>query len=192
MKSVPGPGFGVLASPRMVRSLGSRQPEFHPGGQFQGQRILDLLPHSTHESPVLLATPHRSGLRPSFPARPICCSAFRLWSASLALPTAWPTMPSADFCATVRTPRGALSSEIGTWHRPPQVSSIAFPAPLPDLQPWSLMDWDFAVSRPLVRPRMPDIRFLFVRPRFCAALPSDATSRWRPCALLILHLHQVG
>ena len=79
--------------------------------RFQGQCILGLLPHSTHESPVLLATPHRSGLRPSFPARPICCSAFRLWSASLALPTAWPTMPSADFCAAVGSPLGFPSSE---------------------------------------------------------------------------------
>src|SRR5205807_6520259 len=59
----------------------------------------------------------------------------------------------------------------------PQVSSIAFPAPLPDLQPWPLMDMDFVISRPLVRPGMPDIRFLFVRSRFCSALPSDATSR---------------
>jgi hypothetical protein len=75
---------------------------------------------------------------------------------------------------------------------PPQVSSIAFPAHLPDLQPWLLMDRDFAVGRPLVRPRLPDIRFLFVRSQFCAALPSDATSRCRPCALLILHLHPVG
>src|SRR5208337_4330544 len=74
----------------------------------------DLLPRSIHESPVLLATPDRSGLRPSFPARPIGCSAFRPWSASLALPTAWPTMPSADSCAAVRSPRGALSSEFGT------------------------------------------------------------------------------
>src|ERR1700724_2654533 len=63
------------------------------------------------------------------------------------------------------TPKFALSSEIGTRHRPPQVSSIAFPAPLPDLQPWSLMDVDFAISRPLVRPGMPHIRFLFVRAR---------------------------
>ena len=31
MKSGPEPGFGVLASPRLVRSLGSRRPEFHPG-----------------------------------------------------------------------------------------------------------------------------------------------------------------
>ena len=125
---------------------------------FRGQKqllVLDFLPLSTHELPVLLATPNRSGLRPSFPARPICCSAFRHWSASLALPTAWPTMPSADFCAAVRSPHGSLSSEIGTRRRPPQVSSIAFPAPLPDLQPWPLMDMDFAISCPLVRPRMP-------------------------------------
>src|SRR6516162_7629730 len=31
MGSGPEPGFGVLASPRLVRSLGSRRPEFHPG-----------------------------------------------------------------------------------------------------------------------------------------------------------------
>ena len=34
-------------------------------------RVLDFLPHSAHESRVLLATPNRSGLRPSFPAWPI-------------------------------------------------------------------------------------------------------------------------
>ena len=36
---------------------------------------------------------------------------------------------------------------------------------------------NFAISRPLVRPRTPHIRFLFVRSRFCSTLPSDATSR---------------
>src|SRR5947207_10102703 len=36
-------------------------------------------------------------------------SAFRRWSASLALPTAWPTMPSADFCLVVRASCDALS-----------------------------------------------------------------------------------
>ena len=34
-------------------------------------------PQSVLEVPVLLAAPNRSGLRPSFPVRPICCSAFR-------------------------------------------------------------------------------------------------------------------
>src|SRR5262245_36261043 len=53
------------------------------------------------------------------------------------------------------------------------------------------MDEDFAVSCPLVRPGLPDIRFLFVRSRFCSTLLSDVTSRRRPCASLALHLHQV-
>ena len=46
-----------------------------------------FLPHSVHELTVLLVTLNRSGLWPSFPARPIRCSAFRHWSASLASPT---------------------------------------------------------------------------------------------------------
>ena len=53
------------------------------------------------------------------------------------------------------------------------------------------MDMDFAVSRPLVRPGLPRIRFLFVRSRLCSTLPSDPASRRRPCASLALHLHQV-
>src|SRR5262249_34379286 len=53
------------------------------------------------------------------------------------------------------------------------------------------MDEDFAVSRPLVRPGLPHIRFLFVRSRFCSTLLSDAASRRRPCVSLALHLHQV-
>src|SRR5438876_638984 len=74
-------------------------------------------------------------------------------------------MPSADFCAAVGSPRGSPSSELGTQRRPPQVSSIAFPTPLSDLQPWSLMDMDFVISRPLVRPEMPLIRDLTNRKR---------------------------
>ena len=38
-------------------------------------------------------------------------SAFRRWSASLALPTAWATMPSADFCTVVRGPYDPLSPD---------------------------------------------------------------------------------
>src|SRR5215468_599256 len=51
---------------------------FTPLFRRSGQRSLDFLPQSVHELPVLLAAPNRSGLRPSFPARPIRCSAFRL------------------------------------------------------------------------------------------------------------------
>src|SRR3954470_22210359 len=62
-------------------------------------------------------------------------------------------MPSADSCALIRAPCGSPSSSIGTGRRPPQVSSIAFAAHLRDLQLWPLMDLDFAIRCPLVRPR---------------------------------------
>src|SRR4029077_19515342 len=54
------------------------------------------------------------------------------------------------------------------------------------------MDMDFATSCPLVRPALPRIRFLFVGSRLCSTLPSDSPSRFCPCALLVLHLHQVA
>ena len=61
----------------------------------------------------------------------------------------------------------------------------------PDLQFWPLMEMDFANACPLVRPVLPRIRFLFVGSRLCSTLPSDGPSRFRPCASLVLHLHQV-
>src|SRR6185503_7729431 len=54
------------------------------------------------------------------------------------------------------------------------------------------MDMGFAANGPLARRLEPPIRFLFIGPRVCSALPSDPTSRRRPCASLALHLHQVG
>ena len=116
-----------------------------------------FLPRSTHELPVLLATLNRSGLRPSFPARPICFSAFRPWSASLALPTAWPIMPSADFCAAVRSPLDSLSSKLGTWRRPPGVSSVAFRAQLPNLRDFMLEPPASTGKRGAVRPSRANI-----------------------------------
>jgi hypothetical protein len=101
-------------------------------------------------------------------------------------------MPSADFCSPVRLDHSRLSRESATMNRSPEVSSTAFRAQPPDLQPGPLMDMGFAVMCPLAQPRMPHIRFLFIGSRICSALPSDATSRRRPCASLILHLHQVG
>jgi hypothetical protein len=53
------------------------------------------------------------------------------------------------------------------------------------------MEMDFANACPLVRPVLPRIRFLFVGSRLCSTLPSDGPSRFRPCASLVLHLHQV-
>src|SRR3954449_12141859 len=56
----------------------------------------------------------------------------------MASPTARPTMPSADFCAGVREPRGPLSPVSKTRRSPPEVSSTAFTAHPPDLQPQAL------------------------------------------------------
>jgi hypothetical protein len=85
-----------------------------------------------------------------------------------------------DSCATVGSPLNFPSSNTGPMaqsspgkfdrlHRTPAGSTAL-----------ALMDLDFATSGPLVRPRMPHIRFLFVRLRLCSALPSDAFAR--PCA----------
>ena len=56
-------------------------------GEGKGE-VVDLKGLLARDEDFLRAALNRSGLRSSFPARPICCSAFRLWSASLALPTA--------------------------------------------------------------------------------------------------------
>src|SRR3954451_15834867 len=56
----------------------------------------------------------------------------------MASPTARPTMPSADFCTGVKEPRSPLSPVAGTRRRPPEVSSTAFTAHPPDLQPRAL------------------------------------------------------
>src|ERR1700716_507758 len=66
-----------------------------------------------------------------------------------------PTMPSADFCAAVRSSCGDLSPDSGTQHRSPEVRSTAFAARPPDLPPRPLMAVDFAISSSLVRPGRP-------------------------------------
>jgi len=76
-----------------------------------------------------------------------------------------------------------------TQRRPPGVSPASFLAHPPDLQLWPLMDMDFAIPCPLVRPALSHIRCLFVGSRFCFTLPSDDPSRDRPCASVVLHLH---
>jgi hypothetical protein len=102
-----------------------------------------------------------------------------------------PNTPSADFCRPVRTGCPILSPVSRTNGRPPEVSSTAFRTQPPDLQPVSLMDMDFAIISPLVRHRMPQIRFLYIGSYVCSALLSDPASQRRPCASLSLHLHQV-
>jgi hypothetical protein len=147
-----------------------------------------FLPLFAHESRRLLAFPfiplagYRSGLRSPFPPRPVRCSTFRSWSASLALPTTGSTTPFADFCDTVKVNCFTLSHESVTCRRSSEVSSTAFDAQPPDLPPVSLMDMGFAVIGPLVRHRRPPIRFLYIgshlllrasfRPRLAASVIS--------------------
>jgi hypothetical protein len=94
------------------------------------------------------------------------------------------TTPAADFCHTVRVDCSTLSPGSGTCSRPPEVSSTAFNAQPPNLQPAPLMDMDFAILCPLVQRRLPHIRFLSIGSRLCSTLPSDPASRRRPCASL--------
>src|SRR2546423_10866001 len=78
--------------------------------------------------------------------------------------------------------------------RPPRSTHFPYTTffrSLPDVHTRPLMDEDFAVTCPLVRPGMPRIRLLHVRTRLSSTLLSDASSRRRPCASLALHLHQV-
>jgi hypothetical protein len=65
------------------------------------------------------------------------------------------TMPSADFCAAIRSPYGDLSLESGTQRRSPEVRPTAFAARPPDLPPRPLMTVDFAITCSLVRPGRP-------------------------------------
>src|SRR5262249_27022325 len=78
--------------------------------------------------------------------------------------------------------RSILSPDSRTNGRSPEVSSTAFRTQPPDLQPVPLMDMDFAINCPLVRHRMPQIRFLYIGSYVCSALLSDPPSPERPCA----------
>jgi len=149
------------------------------------------MPLSVHELRVLLAALFRSDLRPSFSARPICW--LRLSTCGVPHePHRLHGLLCLLLTSAFRLGRLTASSvpKLRTERRPPGVSLTAFAAHLPDLQPWPLMDLDFAIRCPLVRPRMPLIRFLFVRSRFCSTLPPDPASRRRPCASLALRLHR--
>src|SRR5262252_3407713 len=78
-----------------------------------------------------------------------------------------------------------LSFDSETNGRFSEVSSSAFSAQPPDLQPVLLMDTGFAVTCPLVRHRMPQVRFLYSGSHLCSTLLSDPASRGRPCASAI-------
>jgi len=96
--------------------------------------------------------------------------------------------------SAVRSDHLSMASVAEATHgRSPGVSSVAFRAQSPDVRFAPLMDMDFAVRRPLVRcwrlisGSCPSTRTF--APRFFQTPPRGGP---RPCASLVLHLHQVA
>src|ERR1035438_2110136 len=129
----------------------SRPSGFTRQRRREVQFDLDILLLVVLETHGLLASPSRSGLRPSFPAWPIHCSAFRhsecLTSLADCHDLICPLLTSAPRSGRLST----ASVAEATRSRSPGVSSAAFCAQSPDLRFAPLMDMDFAVSCPLVR-----------------------------------------
>ena len=154
----------MLLSPRAVRPLGSRQRGLHPDYRLPGHWSRVVCRDPFMRVPVLLAAPNRSGLQRPFPAWPIRCSAFRPGAPRLASPTASLLRPSAHSLC-VRSGRLAVSSvpNSGTTETASPGKLDRCPRTPAGSTAWPSMDLDFASCRPLVRPRMPRIRFLFVK-----------------------------
>ena len=107
---------------------------------------------------------------------------YRLWSASLALPTAWPTMPSADCRVPFSSPLDSLSPAFAGQRAR---LSRGKPGGLPCIPAGSTSEVFDGYGLCGTEPTRPassafGIRFLFVRPQVCTTLPSDASLRWPP------------
>lgn len=113
----------------------------------------------------------------------------RLLAYFRACSSALPTMIFADFCVAVSFL--ADSQSLRTQRRPPTVSSTTFAAHLPSLHSRLLTAMRFAIICSLAQTCLPHTRFLSVRSQLCSALPSDVSSRLRPCAFATLHHRQV-
>src|SRR6185312_10005854 len=170
-----GWAFGLTHHRERFDVFPPRLPGFTRRRRWEVQSRLDIQPLVAFEIHVLLASPLVRAFSHRFRFGLSVDSTFRRRSASLALPTTWPTMPSAT--SALRSDRlTAPSVAEATQSRSPGVSSVAFRASSPGLRFASLMDMDFAVSGPLVRrPRLlPDVcpstrtfavRFLQTSPR---------------------------
>ena len=139
--------------------MGQKEPSIPHPAAWSKHGKLRVLHVISMAQVALTAARARSARKPVFCGRALGASFRREWFGRLAV--------------------GVLGAnpDAGARRSPPEVSSTALTAHLPDLQPKPLVEMDFAISCPLVRPGMPHIRFLFVRSRLCSTLPSDATSR---------------
>src|SRR6266536_4004837 len=109
-----------------------------------------------------------------------------------AFPTRVGTMPSADFCCTVRTPYDVLSHDSVTNSRSPEISSTAFDTRPPDLPPAPLMEMGFAITCSLARHRRPHHPVLVHRPVSLLHASFRPHLAATPLRFATLHLHQVG
>ena len=125
---------------------------------------------------VLLASPLVRAFSHRFRFGLSVDSTFRRRSASLALPTTWPTMPSADFCPAVRMPHGFLSRRSDTeqisWGKFSRFPCTVAGSTLRILDGYGLRGkWP---ARPTLAPCT---RCLSIDPHVCYTLPSDLASR---------------
>jgi hypothetical protein len=101
---------------------------------------------------------------------------FGFRSASLALPTSWPNMPSADFCSAVRLPLDNFSHRSDTeqisWGKLGRLLCTVAESTFRTLDGYGLRGT--LPARPALTPY---IRFLFIDSHTCSMLLSDPTSR---------------
>jgi hypothetical protein len=155
-------------------------PACSPGfTRWQNREVqfdLNILLHIAPEIHVLLASPLVRAFNHRFRLGLSIDSVFRPWSASLALPTTWPTMPSADFCPAIRLPRDSLSRRSDT----EQISRGKFNRLLRTIAESTrrIFDGYGLRGKSPARPTLtPCIRFLFIDSRICSTLLSDPASR---------------
>jgi len=123
-------------------------------------------------SPLLSFGPSATVPGSAYPLSP----PFGYRSASLALPTTWPTMPSADFCPAVRRPLGSLSrrgdTEQISWGKLSRLPCTIAGSTLRTLDGYGLRGK--LPARPALAPY---IRFLSIDSHVCSTLLSDLASR---------------
>ena len=109
-----GWAFGVMHRRKRFSLFSSRFAGFTCWRGREVQFSLNVLLLVAPETHVLLASLLVRAFNHRFRLSLSVDSAFRYWSASLASPTTWPNMPSADFCAAIRLPFDNLSRHSDT------------------------------------------------------------------------------
>ena len=170
-------GFRWHAPPGAVRPLLCALAGLHPIGAREKSSspwIFCRLPflRFMSYSPLLSFRPSAAVPGSAYPLTP----PFGYRSASLALPTTWPTMPSADFCPAVRRPLGSLSrpgdTEQISWGKLSRLPCTIAGSTLRTLDGYGLRGK--LPARPALAPY---IRFLSIDSHVCSTLLSDLASR---------------